>query len=82
MALGLPCVVTDVGDAAYLVGDSDLVVPPRDTASLARAIEKMILMPAAQRLELGQKARKRIEEEFSIERMVEAHRDLYEKLLG
>ena len=81
MAQGLPCVVTDVGDAAYLVGDSGQVVLPRNTPSLAKAIEKMILMPAAQRLELGQKARKRIEENFSIERMVEAHMDLYEKLL-
>ena len=38
LASGVPCVVTDVGDAARLVDDAGWVVPPRHPAALAEAI--------------------------------------------
>lgn len=42
MCCGVPCVVTDVGDTAYLVGDTGLVVPARNPAALAEACGDLV----------------------------------------
>jgi glycosyltransferase involved in cell wall biosynthesis len=44
MACGVPCVVTDVGDSAFLVGDTGVVVPPHNVAALAEGLSKSITM--------------------------------------
>jgi glycosyltransferase involved in cell wall biosynthesis len=78
MATGIPCVVTDVGDTAYLVGDTGIVVPPQDINRLAAAWTQMINMPATERAALGQAALNRIREHFSIQRFVEQYESLYQ----
>ena len=68
MACGRLCVVTDVGDTAFLVGDTGLVVPAKDPDALAAA-----LTVALDRLggDMGSRARERVVEEFSVSRMIE-----------
>jgi len=77
MACGTPCAVTDVGDSAYIVGDTGLVAPPRETQAFANAIVGLIEMGRTGRQQLGAKARKRIETEFSLPAIVQRYEELY-----
>jgi glycosyltransferase involved in cell wall biosynthesis len=81
MACGVPCVVTEVGDSAYLVGNTGLVVPPRNPEALAHAIVELIHAGPAKRKELGMEARRRIESEFSLPTIVRRYEDLYQECL-
>ena len=69
MALGTPCVSTDVtGIPELLQGDeSGLVVPQHDPAALAAALERLLTDPAL-RVRLATCARRRVEAEFDIRR--------------
>lgn len=65
MAAGVPCVVTDVGDAARIVADTGRIVPPRDPLALGVAIAAL----AADALlcaKLSEAARRRIRDEYGL----------------
>lgn len=72
MACSRPCVVTDVGDSAAVVGDTGWIVPAYDPAALSNALAHLLYLDPDSRARLGVQARMRIVEQFSVERMVEA----------
>ena len=78
MACGVPCVVTDVGDSALIVGATGSVVPPGDHSALAATIGRLIDLPPEERRGLGEACRARIVSEFGIDRLVQ----LTEQALG
>lgn len=80
MACGVPCVVTDVGDAAHLVGNTGRVVSTGDPAALAGAVHEILALDEAARGALGRLARERVAREFSHERVVARHWDLWRQL--
>ncbi|MES2300365.1 MAG: glycosyltransferase [Pseudomonadota bacterium] len=82
MAMGLPCVVTDVGDAAMLVDAHGLVVQKEDPGALARGLDEMLDRAPEVRRALGAAARARINAQFSIERARERYDALYDRLAG
>jgi glycosyltransferase involved in cell wall biosynthesis len=81
MAAGVPCVVTDVGDSAWVVGDTGLVVPPGDADALAAAWERLRELGEEDRRALGQRARERIRQHFSISGIAAEYEALYRSLL-
>jgi glycosyltransferase involved in cell wall biosynthesis len=70
MAAGLCPVVSDVGDARIIVGDSGYVVTPGSTAALVNALRTAAA--GADLALLQQRARQRIVETYTVERMVQA----------
>jgi glycosyltransferase involved in cell wall biosynthesis len=78
MASGVPCVATDVGDSAVVIGDTGRIVPPKDPAALAAAIEAMLDLPQEELHELGRRARARIEAEFSIGNCLGRYSELFD----
>ncbi|MBE0472108.1 MAG: glycosyltransferase [Methyloprofundus sp.] len=73
MACGTPCVTTDVGDAALIVGETGWVVPPKEPEALAYAIMQAIEEKQTNHqvwLDRKLACRNRIVENFSIEKMI------------
>lgn len=82
MSCGVPCVVTDVGDSARIVGDTGLVVPPKNPEAMAEAWHKILGMGKEKREAMGKKARLRIVENFEIAQAVNRFESIYEKLVS
>jgi glycosyltransferase involved in cell wall biosynthesis len=82
MACGVPCVATDVGDAALIVGDTGRVVPPRDPEALSRGWQALLALGPEGRRRLGARARRRIEAEFELGAIVGRYEALYRGMLG
>lgn len=80
MALGKPVLATDGGGTRELVidGRTGFLVPPQDVARLAGSIEKLLADPGLRR-QMGNAGRQRVLDEFSLERLVNRHRSLYER---
>ncbi|MFH1742029.1 MAG: glycosyltransferase, partial [bacterium] len=77
MGCCIPCVVTDVGDSAAIVGDSGKVVPSRDPTRLANAIIEFIEMDAEEREKLGRLARARIRKCYPLKKIACLYERLY-----
>jgi glycosyltransferase involved in cell wall biosynthesis len=68
MACGVPCVVTEAGDSPLIVGDTGIVVPARDPQALCAGLTSCL---EGDRNEMGKRARLRIKENWSVERLAE-----------
>lgn len=82
MSCGVPCVVTDVGDSAFIVGDTGRVVPPQNSEALAKAWQELIDLGMEGRKALGLAARTRIVNNFSLESVVARYENLYQNVVG
>jgi glycosyltransferase involved in cell wall biosynthesis len=82
MASGLPVVMTRVSGAAEAIidGETGVVVPIGDTKALAEAIERLVSNPFLAR-QFGQAGRQRLEQNFTLDRMVKEIENLYEEII-
>lgn len=82
MACGVPCVVTDAGDSAEIVGDTGRVVPVGDMDGLARELVAVLNLSAAERAKLGQQARARVQANYEIGHVTRMYEAMYERVAG
>ena len=81
MVMARAAVVTDVGDTAVLVGDAAVVVPPRDPQALADGLESLLTAGSQTRVRLGQQARQRVIDQFSMARLIERTERVWAEVL-
>ena len=84
MACGRPVVAVDGGGTRELLGEdgrAGLLVPPEDPDALAFAIEGLLEDPG-RRDAMGLAARRRIESDFPLSRMIDGYEQALERVIG
>lgn len=81
MASGLPCVTTDVGDAAFIVQKHGYVVDSRDSQQLSEAILAYVRLPVEEKKGLKFNARQRVQSSFSIENVSKQYLSVWKNFL-
>ncbi len=78
MALGTPCVSTDVTGIPEVIrdGETGIIVPQHDEVGLANALETLLLRPEL-RIHLSAQARSLIEQDFDIHQNAATIRGLF-----
>ena len=82
MACGVPCVVTDVGDCAEIVGNTGRVVDAGDMDNLANSVLDLLHLSEIETNKLGDMARKRVEKFYEIGNVVNSYQNLYLKTIS
>jgi len=78
MACGVPCVATDIGDSAEIVGDCGVIVPTRNPDALARGWEALLRQGSRH---AGELARARVAAHYSLDQMCAKYQLLYRSLV-
>lgn len=83
MLMGKPVIASDITGPSELVvdGETGFLVPVRETGMFADSILKLIENPELRR-QMGEKGRKRIIENFSIEKYVRGVEKVFDEVLG
>ena len=79
MACAVPCVVTDLGDSAFVVGETGRVVQPRDACALANALSELIEMGESLGASWGRQRAVASLENFSIKAITGQYESLYSR---
>jgi glycosyltransferase involved in cell wall biosynthesis len=82
MSVGVPCIVTDVGDAGLLLDGSGILIKPGDLKGLTSGLERLITAGEGERRRLGEAGRQRVETFFSLSAVAERYASLYEEMAG
>ena len=82
MACGIPCITTDVGDIARVIGNTGQVIKNPTPSQLAFAWLEWMDAGTIWRTELGQRAAERIQRYYSIHNISTQYQDIYKELVN
>jgi glycosyltransferase involved in cell wall biosynthesis len=81
MACGVPCVVTDVGDSAIIVGETGIIVPPKDPQALADGWRSMLKHLDDKSYSIKEKTRARMVSHYNCEIFIQRTSRMFLSLL-
>ena len=81
MACGRPCVVTDVGDSAVIIGETGRVVPAGDPPGMAEAVASLRSLSEGSFHQLGALARERAEKLYNLEFSTQRYWKTYQEIM-
>jgi glycosyltransferase involved in cell wall biosynthesis len=81
MSCAVPCIATNVGDCADILGKTGKIVPPQSPKILAQAWDDFLRLPDSERRKHGMAARDRIKTHFSLDHICRQYERLYESML-
>lgn len=81
MASGVPAIVTDVGDAALIVGNKNMIIPLDNVEFTAERLLNFSLLSTTEKIDISDRVRKRVVENFSIEKAWQNYSALYKQII-
>ena len=82
MSCAIPCVATDVGASARIIGDCGTLVPPQNAAALAQALLATLALGPEGCFVLGARARQRVLQYFNQSASAAQYSALYSQVAG
>ena len=79
MACSTPCIATNVGDSKNIIGKFGWTTDSKDPISLSQKMYHVMNLQKNDLLKMGQLARDRIIDLYSLDRMVSSYQNIYEK---
>ncbi|MEZ8700424.1 glycosyltransferase [Vibrio cyclitrophicus] len=81
MSSGVPALVTDVGDAALIVGTKEMVIPLENAEIVSDKLINFSKLPSNRKSLIAFEARERVIEHFSIGKAWKSYSSLYKKII-
>ena len=81
MTCAVPCIATDVGDTAFLMDGTGLIIPPSNPDALAKALDQFSCATFESLKTIGRKGRARIQNHFEIKMIAQKYERLYHQLV-
>lgn len=82
MSCGVPCVSTDAGASSEVIGEDGWIVPTRNSEMLATAVTDALQKSSTEREVIGQRARARVVQQFSLSAVAERYAEVYRSALA
>jgi len=77
MATGIPCVATDIGDSALVIGETGWIIPPNNAEILANCINLALTESNSVHNSRSVAAKKIISDNYDITHIVESYNNVY-----
>jgi glycosyltransferase involved in cell wall biosynthesis len=83
MACGTPVIAFDRGSVSEIIEDkkTGFICPPDDINCMIEAVKKIYQMPENEYINMRKACRKRVEQNFTIEKMVDSYEKIYQKVI-